>query len=225
MKLLAIDTSTSRASVALSTGTEVYHTMQDNLREHAQHLLPMIDKLLSQGGISLNQLNGIVLGRGPGSFTGLRIACSIVKGLAYPHDLPVYPVSSLAAIAENVFFSYSDVTPNMQVLSILDARMHEVYWNCYSVDGHHLDDQVGPISSIILTSNTPLVLAGVGFETYLSQLPQTIQQRCLQQYEVYPDARAMIRIAASGKVTPLTAGEALPVYVRNQVTQGGASNG
>lgn len=224
MKLLAIDTSTTRASVALSVDNEIYHAEQGNLREHAQHLLPMVEQLLASGGLSLSQLDGIVLGRGPGSFTGLRIACSVVKGLAYPHDLPVYPVSSLAAIAEEVFYSKPDLDPNAQVLSILDARMHEVYWDCYARDGLHVDEKVGPISSITLDTNVPIFLAGVGFEGYLPQLPERVQQQCILQCEVYPDARAMNRIVAAGRVTPMTAGDVLPVYVRNQVTQG-ASNG
>lgn len=224
MKLLAIDTSTSRASVALTVGSDVYHAEQGNLREHAQHLLPMVDQLLAQGGVTLSQLDGIVFGRGPGSFTGLRIACSVVKGLAYPHDLPVYPVSSLAAIAEEVFYTQPELSSKTSVLAILDARMHEVYWDCYAKDGLHLDDKVGPVSSIALTTNDPFILAGVGFDGYLAKLPEIIQQQCMQQREVYPDARAMIRIVAAGRVSPMSVGDVLPVYVRNQVTHG-ASNG
>ena len=103
MKLLAIDTSTERASVALAVGQEIQSREHLAQRQHAQFLLPVIDELLSEAGLTISQLDGIVFGRGPGSFTGLRIACSIVKGLAYAHDLAVYPVSSLLTIANDAF--------------------------------------------------------------------------------------------------------------------------
>lgn len=98
-KLLAIDASTDQASVALLINGVSISEEQGSQRTHAQILLPMIDKLLTEANSSLNQLDGIVFGCGPGSFTGLRIACSMAKGLAYAHDLPLIPVSSLAAIA------------------------------------------------------------------------------------------------------------------------------
>ena len=95
MKLLAIDTSTEIASVALMIGNELTCEEQGSQKTHAQLLLPMIDKLMVDAGLQLNQLDGIIFGCGPGSFTGLRIACSIAKGLAYAHDLGLIPVSSL----------------------------------------------------------------------------------------------------------------------------------
>src|ERR1700733_12183845 len=99
MNLLAIDTSTTRASLAINLGGEILSKEQDAQHSHARLLLPMIEQLLAEAQLTINQLDGIVYGCGPGSFTGLRIACSIAKGLAYAHDLPLFPVSSLAAIA------------------------------------------------------------------------------------------------------------------------------
>ena len=99
MNLLAIDTSTEHATVAVTAHGELFSEEQGSMRQHAQFLLPMVERMLGLAGLSLTQLDGIVFGRGPGSFTGLRIACSVAKGLAYAHDLPLYPVSSLAAIA------------------------------------------------------------------------------------------------------------------------------
>jgi len=219
--LLAIDTSTSRASIALAKGDDIYHVEQTNIREHAQFVLPMIAQLLSQAEINLRDLEGIVLGRGPGSFTGLRIACSVVKGLAYPHHLPVYPVSSLAAIAEDVFYTEPEITDKRVVLTVIDARMHEVYWDCYHADGSHLEERVSPASMVQLPTDSPLILAGVGITSYFSALPAVIQQHCIKQQEVFPDARAMIRIVRAGRSTAVSAADALPVYVRNQVVQGG----
>ncbi len=220
-RLLAIDTSTSRASIALAVGEHLYHAEQGNIREHAQYVLPMVQQLLTEADVTMASLDGIVMGQGPGSFTGLRIACSVVKGLAYAHSLPVYPVSSLAAIAEGVFYTERDCH---QVLTLIDARMHEVYWDCYQTNGEHLENRVGPISTLVLPESNPLIIAGVGFEDYLSALPAEIQRQCIKQQVVFPDARAMIRLVRAGRVTPVSAGEALPVYVRNQVVQG-ASGG
>ena len=219
-RLLAIDTSTSRASVALAVGEEIYHVEQGNIREHAQYVLPMVQQLLTEADVTMASLDGIVMGQGPGSFTGLRIACSVVKGLAYAHSLPVYPVSSLAAIAEAVFYAGSDCN----VLTLIDARMHEVYWDCYQANGEHLENRVGPISTLVLPEDNPLIIAGVNFEEYLSALPAAIQRQCIKQQVVFPDARAMMRLVRAGRISPVSAGEALPVYVRNKVVQG-ASGG
>lgn len=229
--LLAIDTSTSQASVALAIGDAMHHCEQGNIREHAQYLLPMIDQLLTQAGVTLSSLDGIVLGRGPGSFTGLRIACSVVKGLAYAHDMPIYPVSSLAAIAEAVFDEElkSVIDENRVefggVLTIIDARMQEVYWDYYTVDGAHLEERVSSVSAIKLPEQRPFILAGVGFEDYLCELPQVIQRHCIKHQTVFPNGQAMIRFVRAGRSSPVSAGEVLPIYVRNQVVSKGVSGG
>lgn len=227
MNYLAIDTSTSRASVALSVHGHISHAEQGQIREHAQHLLPMVQQLLLEGGISLSELDGIVCGRGPGSFTGLRIACSIVKGLSYPHDIPIYPVSSLTAIAEEVFYTQPEAKG---VLAIIDARMQEVYWNYYLPQPREdvpfeklsyraqLEEQVGPLTSISLTPSNAIILAGVGWENYANDLSPSLQKQCMQRSEIYPDARAMIRIVEKGGSMAMSADEILPVYIRNRVT-------
>lgn len=222
MNYLAIDTSTTRASVALTVADKVYHAEHNVLREHAQSVLPMVEKLLTQAAISLSQLDGILFGRGPGSFTGLRIACSIVKGLAYAHNLPVYPVSSLAAIAETMFHSEQKLAPETRVLTMIDARMQEVYWDCFSSNGENTGEQVSSVSSIQVVGDGPLIIAGVGFEDYVKALPEKIQRQCLYQKVVFPDALAMIRLVVAGKIAPVSANDALPIYVRNQVVQGGS---
>lgn len=219
--LLAMDTSTSRASIALAVGDHVMHVEKDNSREHAHYILPLIAQLLNDANVTLASLDGIVMGRGPGSFTGVRIACSVVKGLAYPHQLPIYPVSSLAAIATEVFDTDKDAST---VLTVIDARMREVYWDCYTLDGTHLDECVSPMSSLVLSGDNALIVAGVGFEDYWTELPCAIQQRCVQRRVVFPDARAMIRWVRLGRCRAVSVGDALPVYVRNQVVQG-ASGG
>lgn len=213
MKLLAIDTSTERASVALAMGDDIYSDEQGSVRQHAQLLLPMIDGLLEKSGTVFNQLDGIVFGRGPGSFTGLRIACSIAQALAYAHDLPVFPVSSLAAIANEVYHSELDLAPDTQVLAMLDARMQQVYWASFARDDTSPAEHVSAPEEIIVPT-TPFIIAGVGLETYAAQFPLSWQTQIVKQREMYPDARAMIRLVKCGQVTAVNAGNALPVYVR-----------
>ena len=223
MKLLAIDTSTERASLALLHNGEVRCMEQPAQRQHAQLLLPMIDRLLSDAGLCLKQLDGLVFGRGPGSFTGLRIACSVAKGLAYAHDIPLYPVSTLAAIADEIRNSQPLVI-NQGVLAMIDARMHQVYWACYSAVGSS-EEQVSFVKDIQISGDFPLTLAGVGFDSYREQIPATISSRISSQVEMYPSGTAMLRIAVNGHVAAVSAAEALPVYVRNQVVQIGGSRG
>ena len=213
MKLLAIDTSTSRATIALSVGDMVYTDEQEGLKAHAQLLLPMIEKMLLKACLSLNQLDGIVFGCGPGSFTGLRITCSIAKALAYAHDLPLYPVSSLDAIASEAYCTQPD--GSSPILAVLDARMHQLYWAYYEKPHDTPCPQVTNASDIIVSSSKPLLLAGVGFEAYLSELSPQLQ--VLNQRVVYPQASAMIRLVKAGVIQAITAAEATPLYVRNSV--------
>jgi tRNA threonylcarbamoyladenosine biosynthesis protein TsaB len=218
MKLLAIDTSTEMASVALCVGDDFLCEDQPGSRSHAQLLLPIIHGLLSQADVSINQLDAIVFGRGPGSFTGLRIACSIAKGLAYAHDLGVIPVSSLAAIAYAV--REKEKYAKLPVLAVLDARMHELYWGYFPVDSLFAEDKLQAASAIKLPSDKPLLLAGVGFEPYVADLPKSLTAHISTQIDCYPSAAAMIRLAMQAKLKPIAAASAEPVYVRNQVTQG-----
>ena len=214
MKLLAIDTSTERATVALAIGEDVYSAEQGSLRQHAQCLLPMIDGVLANASMQLNQLDGIVFGRGPGSFTGLRVACSIAKALAYAHDLPLFPVSSLASIAEEVSFTEPSLTVDTPILAVLDARMQEVYWAYFTQKEVFPVEQVTSAEEVFTPTTTPFILAGVGLETYAPQLSAALQTQIIKQCSVYPAARAMIRLVRRGQIQAVNEADALPVYVR-----------
>lgn len=217
MNLLAIDTSTERAFVALVIDGQYRSLEQAAQRQHTQLILPMINQLLAEAQTSLAQLQGLVFGCGPGSFTGLRIACSVAKGLAYAHDLPLYPVSSLAAIAWEVF----EQQPMAEtVLSIIDARMQQVYWACYDRRACEVEAQVSAMEAIEIDKDGPVLLAGVGYQNYRAQLPASINSKIMQDLEVYPQAKAMLKLVLAGKVRPVTVEEALPVYIRNQIIQG-----
>ncbi|WP_133126818.1 tRNA (adenosine(37)-N6)-threonylcarbamoyltransferase complex dimerization subunit type 1 TsaB [Legionella nagasakiensis] len=219
MNLLAIDTSTELATVAIASHGKIYEEEQQAMRQHAQCLLPMIDQLLKISNLDFKHLDGIVFGRGPGSFTGLRIACSVAKALAYAHDLPVYPVSGLAAIAFEVLQSVHDLPPETQILAMIDARMHQLYWGNFT-NGFAVLEQVSNAQDIVLLPDRPIMVAGVGLEPYILQLPPVIRANMVRQLEVFPRAQTMIHLVQSGHFKAVSAAEALPVYVRNQVTQG-----
>lgn len=127
MKLLALDTSSVACSAALQLGETIVERHEERPREHTRILLPMVRELLAEGGISLGELDGIVLGNGPGSFIGMRIAAAVAQGLAFGAGLKVLPVSSLAAVAAEVFAT-GDAG---EVLVAQDARMGEVYLGAF----------------------------------------------------------------------------------------------
>jgi tRNA threonylcarbamoyladenosine biosynthesis protein TsaB len=214
MNLLAIDTSTERASLALLANARVHTKEHTNIRQHAAHILPMIDDLINTAGISISDLDGVVFGCGPGSFTGLRVSCSVAKAIAYAHDLPLYPVSSLSAIAYAA--SSGKITVDTPVLALLDARMNEVYWE-YFTDFASDAPIVSKAQDIILQVGKPVILAGVGLDTYACHLPCEIKDLVTAQKVIYPLAEVMIRLVQKNYIKPVSATLAEPKYVRNQV--------
>lgn len=216
MKLLAIDASTEFSSIALNLGEEILVEELSSQKTHAQLLLPMIEKLLTQAGVEIADLDGIVFGCGPGSFTGLRIACSIAKGLAYPRQIPLYPVSSLLAIASLA----REHHPDSPVLAVLDARMQEMYWAYYPQGILQAEDRLHAVKDITIPSTQNLILAGVGMDLYWQDFPEGVKSQVSQHLTLYPQAATMIRLVQRGLITPTTVAAAQPVYVRNQVTQG-----
>lgn len=125
--LLALDTATEACSVALLHDGKVLSHYEVIPRLHAQRLLPMIKDLLAEAGVAMSALDAIAFGRGPGAFTGVRIAIGVVQGLAFALERPVLPVSNLAVLAQRAFREHGV----SQVASAIDARMDEVYWGCY----------------------------------------------------------------------------------------------
>lgn len=220
MNLLAIDTSTERASLALMIDGHVHQLEAGEQRQHAQLLLPAIERLLSNASATLNQLDGIAFNRGPGSFTGLRIACSVAKGLAFARDLPLYPVSSLATIANELVHQNPDILKEHDILALIDARMQQVYWACYQQTPFEAPEKVSDMVDVLIDGKKPLVTVGVAYEDYLSQLHPLMRDRIVAKYHLYPNAAGMLRMVAHGEIKPVTAASAMPVYIRDQVTQG-----
>ena len=219
MNILAIETSTELASVALQSGGLLLAEEQMSAKEHAKNLLPMIDRLLNSAGINVSALERITFGCGPGSFTGLRVACSLAKAFAYANGLDLYPVGSLLAIAHNVCTANIDLPSYTKILTVIDARMHQLYWAVYDPELQEIMPVcVSAASEIIVPAGGDVVLAGVGFEQYFLELPSVIRTRIAQQKVVFPHARSMLALV--DQVRPESALDALPAYVRNQVIQG-----
>ena len=224
MNLLAFDTSTERLSVAVqrADGRRFEHAGAGG-PQASQALIPTVQALLAQAGLPLDALRAIVFGRGPGSFTGLRTACSVAQGLAYGArggaGVPVLPVDTLLAVAEAARRSHGAT----QVLALLDARMGEVYTAEYAwspaVGWQTLADAAvlppealaAPPAGTLLAGNVPAV--------YDNRLPDAV--RALPRADVLPTADALLTLApallAAGRAVP--AEQALPLYIRDKVAQ------
>ncbi len=141
MKLLAIDTSTDTMSIAVQHGDTVFTHTGAGGSQASSTLIPAIETLMKQAGLQYAQLDAIAFGRGPGSFTGLRTACSVVQGLAFGANVKVLPVDTLLAVAEEArFLAQTQGLDALHVLAALDARMGEVY-----VCNYDFDSKLSPI--------------------------------------------------------------------------------
>ena len=216
LKLLALDTSTEFCSAALWLDAETHFEGCHAGQRHSQLLLPMIDVLLKRCGVTLQELDALAYGEGPGSFTGLRIACGVVQGLAMAIDRPVVGVGTLLAIAQAANAS--------QALCCLDARMGEVYAAAYRRNADAWDTVFGP--GLYAPSELPRLPpgewsgCGSGFAAYAAALRQACAGSiAAERPELYPHAREIASLAAAA----FAAGggkppeEALPLYLRDKV--------
>lgn len=218
MNLLAIETSSAIGSVALASDAAIEQREIASPREQTERLIPAIDELLRARDIGFERLDGIVFGRGPGSFTGLRVAASVAQGLATATGLPIVAVSSLRGIAQGIQRS----TGASRVLVCLDARMGEVYWASYEFrDGVMRpvsDERVGePLEVEPPPGAAPWVLAGSGCEAYPEALAALIGAAEQVLPQAVPAARdllplALIEIETGRTLAPAAA---LPVYLRD----------
>ncbi|QOC21890.1 tRNA (adenosine(37)-N6)-threonylcarbamoyltransferase complex dimerization subunit type 1 TsaB [Wenzhouxiangella sp. AB-CW3] len=217
MNLLAVESATDYCSVALQISDEVNSRQAHAPRRHAELLLPWVRDLLADAGLSHADLDGLVVSRGPGGFTSLRIGMGVVQGLALAHGLPIYPVSTLSATARA-----ADPDLSAEFIAVLlDARMKEVYSAFYQrVDGRHErigPEQVGPPARLTAPHDGPWLAAGSGLAVYPDEVERALgTQLGTRLPEVWPDARALLHLAAG--VTPVPAWSLEPVYVRDRVT-------
>ena len=218
MKILALDTAGNAGSVALLAGTKVFERVETTPRRHAATLLPMAEACLAEAGLALSALDAVAFGRGPGSFTGLRIATSVAQGIAFGAGLPVLPVSNLAAGAAAAWRLHRWD----KVLVVLDARMEELYAGAFRVGADGLPVAAGEELLVAPDALAPPgegVWHGVG--SGFAAWPELAGRLGLAEVdaEVTPLARdllplAVASLAAGGAVS---AAEALPVYLREQV--------
>lgn len=223
MKLLAIDTSTEACSASLLIGDEFLERYRLAPREHTRLILPMVDELLSDAGLKVSNLDGLAFGRGPGAFTGLRIAASVIQGIAFAADLPVAPISSLAALAQGA----AREAGVSRVLAAIDARIQEIYWGAFELDSGGLM-QINGNETVCAPEQAPLPVGkdwygvGTGWEAYLPRLRQRLAgSLSAWDGKRYPHARdvALLGAAAHDRGETVSAELALPVYLRNRVTQ------
>jgi len=227
MNILALDTATEACSAAVFYDGKLVTKYQLAPREHSRLILKMIDDLLAEANLTVNQLDAIAFGCGPGAFMGLRIAAGVVQGIAYAHDIPVIPVSTLKAIAQNAF----EQTGNTQVLAAIDARMDEVYWGVYCLQNNQwqLDGKERVLSpdkiersERLMQADTTWVGAGTGWSSYAERLTATCGVPLQATLPAcFPSAEAMIKLAIDEFTAgnTVTAASAIPVYLRNDVAK------
>ncbi len=191
MKLIAFDTSTDACSCALYVNGAVHERFEIAPRQHAQKLLSMVEATLREGDLELGALDALAFGRGPGSFTGVRIATAAVQALAFGADLPVVPVSSLAALAQGAYKAHG-VT---RIAAAFDARMGEVYWGTFEIDTGGIarvsqPERVCPPGDLRLLNDPPWTGVGEGWQSYESSLRARFGSRIDQVFaSLYPRAR------------------------------------
>ena len=217
MKILALDAVTEACSAALWIDGEVEERYAVAPREHTRLILPMIDELLQQADLTPGNLDLIAFDRGPGSFTGIRVTMSVVQGLAFASDLPVLPVSSLAALAQAAWRSYGAE----RVLGLIDARMGELYWGEYQRYGEIMTLQGE--EGVSLMENIPLCrdchIIGSGVHIYQDALHESGYTQFIdQEWLRYPRAEFIAEQAAGRKGEAMAVENARPVYLRNKVT-------
>ncbi|TVR60741.1 MAG: tRNA (adenosine(37)-N6)-threonylcarbamoyltransferase complex dimerization subunit type 1 TsaB [Candidatus Competibacteraceae bacterium] len=217
MKLLALETATEACSAAVWVDGAVLERYELAPRRHAALILPMSEAVLAEAGLSVCQLDAVAFGRGPGAFTGVRVAVGIVQSIAFAADLPVIPISTLAALA----LGAARETGRTRIAAALDARMGEVYWGCYGINGaavEALDEERVSAPAAVSAPPGEWFGAGSGWATYSAVLSGQLTVGGWLS-ECYPRASDVVRLAADPRRRGdwVDAERALPVYLRNQV--------
>ncbi|MHC3401009.1 tRNA (adenosine(37)-N6)-threonylcarbamoyltransferase complex dimerization subunit type 1 TsaB [Aeromonas veronii] len=222
LKILAVDTATEACSAALLVGDKLFSRWEEAPRDHTRKILPMVQAVLEDAGISLSDLDAIAFGRGPGSFTGVRIGISVAQGLAFGVGVPLIGISTLAAMAQGAY----RLDGAEQVLTAIDARMNEVYFGRYElIDGRMQlvgDEVVSEPAALVDVRGKlagPVTCVGTGFETYGETLSGLADELAVSQVR-FPAAEDMLPLARAawlaGEAVPVE--QATPVYLRDKVT-------
>jgi len=216
VKLLGLETSGRVGSVAVTVDGRTDSREIANAREQTERLLAVVDELLGRAGLEVAQLDGIAFGRGPGSFTGLRVAAAVAQGLAAPRGVPLLPVSSLLCLAQRAWRSERVE----HAIACVDAHMGEIYWGEFQVREGVLralgPERLGAPSELVVPSGSAWAAVGSGFAAQREALASVLAkaQRVLPELEpaaedLFPSAGEAL---AAGRAT--SPRDALPVYLR-----------
>lgn len=223
MKLLAIETATEACSAALYVDGEIVERYELAPRRHAELILPMAEDLLSEAELALTDLDALAVGRGPGAFTGVRIAVSVAQGMAFGADLPVLPISSLAALAQGMFRE----TGYTHALAAMDARMHEVYCALYVADEEGVmhaasEERVCAPPAIPIPGEGRWYGVGSAWSAYAEALNARLGDSVsVWRDDFFPRAHDVAILAAGAyrRGEAVSAEETLPVYLRDNVAE------
>lgn len=222
MRILAIDTATEACSVALNDNGATFAHFELCPREHTQRILPLVNDVLMEGGVTLADLDALAFGRGPGSFTGVRIGIGIAQGLALGAELPMIGVSTLATMAQGAWRQ----TGATRVLAAIDARMGEVYWAEYQRDengvwqGEETEAVLKPeaVSARLAELDGAWATVGTGWKAW-PEMGANAGLTLTDGNVELPAAQDMLPIAlqmfAEGHTVAVEHSE--PVYLRNEV--------
>lgn len=218
MKLLALETSTEACSVALWVDGRVLSRFRHAPRLQTELLLPMIEEVMAEAGLGFAAMDALAYSRGPGAFTGVRIAAAAVQALAFARDLPVLPVSSLQTLAQGAWRVHGAT----RVLSVFDARMDEVYANAYEKNGELM--QPLDVEHLCSPAQLPPALHGEFFAAGngVAVHAEVLKTQCTftgEDVALFPSAEDVLPLAlalqaAGGEKAPELA---LPVYLRDEV--------
>ena len=216
-KILAIETATSSCSVAVRVSGEIVCSIQEGSNIHSRVLLQEIDQLLAKAKMSVQQLDAVAVGRGPGSFTGLRIGIGVAQGLAFGANCPMIGVSSLAALANTI-------EQETRILACIDARMGEIYWQLFERSSQGLLELTPAVVTQperIESAKEIDQIVGNAWQVYADQWPDTISALTIDAPLQTPRADEVLRLAeqkyAQGE--RLAPEEFEPVYVRNKIAK------
>ena len=218
MKLLAIETSSTVGSLALLDGDTVAEREIATPRAQSESVLPRVRELLADAGLALGSLDAIAFGRGPGSFSGIRLGAAVAQGLALSNDLPVIPISSLAAAAQRAWREHGAA----RSLVCVDARMGEVYWALFNIEDGLAErdgpERLGAPATLVCPRDEPWSAVGDGFAEYSAELEAAIVRAAAVFADCRPTARDLLPRArhdfADGRFCAATS--ALPVYLRGE---------
>jgi tRNA threonylcarbamoyladenosine biosynthesis protein TsaB len=225
--ILGIETATDACSVAILTPTQSYNLFIIEPQSHAKLLLSMVDQVCSQAGVTLKDIDAFAFGSGPGSFTGVRIAASVVQGLAFGISKPVIAVSSLRALAQQAFNAHS----YEQVVALIDARMQEIYYGSYKAneDGlavAHAENTLKNPAEFTVDAAASCVAVGTGVAAYAEIIKLHNRNLILDATILHPRAQEIVQLALDlykrGEV--LQPSEAIPTYIRNDVAKKSKKN-